>query len=408
MTMKFSVLLPTRNRSEYLRHAVETVQRQDYADWEIVISDNCSEDDIAGIVRALGDPRIRYVRTESFVPVTDNWNNALDHSSGEYVVMLGDDDGLMPGYFSAMVGALEQFPDPDFIYTSALFYAYPGVLPDQPQGFLRQDRNAVFTETEPFWLERERACQIARGYLDFRMPVASNMQFSLISRRKIDEFRRKGPFFRSPYPDFYATPALFLTSDRILIYPEPLVVIGITPKSYGYFHFNASGSEGVQFLNNTAALSEGARTSQVMLPGTSYNDSWLLAMEALRANFAEERGMVPNYRRYRLLQILHSYKKRFFERQLPADALKPLVERMHPIERVYSILLRIGFTVLAALPDKVFSAIERPLRQLIGQHPFQQEEYDPGPFRNLVEVYKKLDGTPRADFPQTSATLVGA
>ena len=44
--MKFSVLLPTRNRLEYLRYAVETVRRQDYADWEIIVSDNCSEDDI--------------------------------------------------------------------------------------------------------------------------------------------------------------------------------------------------------------------------------------------------------------------------------------------------------------------------------------------------------------------------
>ena len=79
--MNFSVLLPTRNRLEYLRYAVETIRRQDVPDWEIVISDNCSEDDISGFVAKLSDPRIRYVRTESPLPVTDNWNNALNHSS---------------------------------------------------------------------------------------------------------------------------------------------------------------------------------------------------------------------------------------------------------------------------------------------------------------------------------------
>jgi glycosyltransferase involved in cell wall biosynthesis len=42
--MKFSVLLPTRNRLNLLSYAIETVIRQDYSDWEIIISDNCSEE----------------------------------------------------------------------------------------------------------------------------------------------------------------------------------------------------------------------------------------------------------------------------------------------------------------------------------------------------------------------------
>ncbi len=48
-----SVLLPTRNRLEYLRTAIETVRRQDDGDWELVVSDNDSEEDIAGHVASL-------------------------------------------------------------------------------------------------------------------------------------------------------------------------------------------------------------------------------------------------------------------------------------------------------------------------------------------------------------------
>ena len=76
--MKFSVLLPTRNRLELLKYAIETVRRQDYDNWEIIISDNYSEEDIAGYIQSLKEPRIKYYRTDSFVPVTDNWNNALE------------------------------------------------------------------------------------------------------------------------------------------------------------------------------------------------------------------------------------------------------------------------------------------------------------------------------------------
>src|SRR5687768_14162221 len=120
--MKFSVLLPTRNRLEYLRYAVQTVLRQDYADWELIISDNFSEDDIAGYVQSLNDERIKYYRTDSFVPVTDNWNNALYKSSGDYVIMLGDDDGLMPGYFTTMQRLIAEYSEPDVIYTKAYIF----------------------------------------------------------------------------------------------------------------------------------------------------------------------------------------------------------------------------------------------------------------------------------------------
>jgi len=52
--VRFSILLPTRNRLEYLRQAVETVRRQSFADWEVVVSDNDSEDESAQCMRDVG------------------------------------------------------------------------------------------------------------------------------------------------------------------------------------------------------------------------------------------------------------------------------------------------------------------------------------------------------------------
>jgi glycosyltransferase involved in cell wall biosynthesis len=389
--MKFSVLLPTRNRLEYLRYAVDTVRRQDYDQWEIIISDNHSEDDIAGYVAELADPRIRYVRTDSFVPVTENWNNALDLSTGDYVVMLGDDDGLLPGYFSRLMAAMRDYPDPDFIYVSALFFAYPGVMPDAPDGFLRTDQNRFFSGDKPYWLDADTARGIARGYLDFRMPVASNMQFSLISRRAIDAMKAVGPFFQSPYPDFYATPALFLTSTRILVYPKPFVVIGITPKSYGFFHFNNRSGDGVDLLNNNGALAADD-TDAIRLPGTSYNDSWLLAMKAFEANFSGAYGMAPDIRRYRFLQIVYCYKHSYFDRSIAPDALATLKARMALGERLtWGIALPIGFSALRLVPTGLRTTVISRLRRLIGQHAISDEAAIAKRFENLIDVYAQID-----------------
>ncbi len=306
--MKFSVLLPTRNRLELLRYAIESVRRQDFADWEIVISDNASDEDIAGHVRSLGDARIRYARTESFVPVTDNWNNALATSTGDYVVMLGDDDCLMPGYFSTLRGLIEERGAPDLVYHSALLYAYPGVMPGFPDGFVQPYGYAGFLQNahEPFWLEHATALKCVRDAMDFRVTYGFNMQFALVSRRLIDALRDKGPFFQSPYPDYYAMNAALLKAGRILVCPQALVTIGVSPKSFGYYYVNRAEQSGVEFLNNAPDRDSFRRLEHVVLPGTEMNNSWLLAMEALRRNYGEEHALEVNYGRYRLLQILQS------------------------------------------------------------------------------------------------------
>lgn len=386
--MKFSILLPTRNRLEYLRLAIESVRRQDYENWEIIVSDNDSVDDIRGFVESLADWRIIYCRTSKFVPVTENWNNALDRASGDFVLMLGDDDGLMPGYLTRMQALMAQHPSVDFAYTGAYFLAYPGVMPDQPNGFLRLDKNGIFScepGTAPFLLSREQALQVTQGYLDFRMPVASNMQFSLISRRMIDRMKKKGPFFQSPYPDFYATPALFLLAERILIVPDPMVVIGITPKSYGYFHFNNKADDGTGFLNNKAVL---AADDRRMLPGTSYNDSWLLANQALAENWTRDHGLDMNYGRYRTLQIVHCLKHRHFDRDLPAQALGPLVARMTAREKwLVRPAMALGFSALASVPAQVRDAVIARLRRAIGQHAMAEPVEAHVRFADLMDVF---------------------
>lgn len=387
--MKFSVLLPTRNRLEYLKFAIETVRRQDYANWEIVVSDNCSEEDIESFIVSLGDPRVLYVRTSEAVPVTQNWNNALRHSSGDYIVMLGDDDGLMPAYFSTLVDTLKAYPEPDFVYLGAYFFAYRGAVTAEPRGFLRRDRSSLFDSNEPYWLGTEAASSIADGYLNFRMPVASNMQFSLISRNLLSQLSDAGVFFRSPFPDFYATPLLFLRAKRILIIPRPLVLIGITPKSYGAFHFSASASGGAEMLNNSGQLERARSLSSVMLPGSSYYDSWLLAMEDLAARCGPSMGLRPNYRRYRFLQIVHAVKGRYFDKRLSDLDLAPLREKLTWSERLVLFSpLMFAFLALRLFPDIVRGRVVTTLRHAIGQHTIGASEGECAQYQNLLEVYE--------------------
>ena len=111
--MKFSVTIPTYKR-HYLREAIESVTSQTYADWELIVVDDCSPDDIVGVVKPfLNDTRIHYYRNEKncgAVDVVDNWNICLGYCTGDYVICIGDDDRLLPCCLEEYKKLIEAHP----------------------------------------------------------------------------------------------------------------------------------------------------------------------------------------------------------------------------------------------------------------------------------------------------------
>jgi hypothetical protein len=389
---KISVLLPTRNRLDYLKHAVESVRRQEYSNWEIIISDNHSDEDIKGYWASLQDPRVKYFRTDSFVPVTENWNNALTQSSGDYVVMLGDDDALLRGYMSTLAQLVERYNRPDFVYTGALIVAYPGVMPGFPAGYVQSNCNPIFDSKEPFWLEPARARELVEGAMGLRMPVTFNMQHSFISRAFIESLAYHGPFFQSPYPDFYATNVALLKGRRILIYQRPLVAIGITPRSYGFFHFNKDEKAGMGFLQNTPAASDLAALERVILPGNRNNTSFFLAMKTVERNYQNETGIKADHERYRFLQIAHVFKNYFLDRTLTWPDLREVTNKMTLGELVrFGIPMTMLFGFLRLLPTSSLRSLVARLRGRIGQYSGLGQIDQTLSHQTVMDVFEAVD-----------------
>jgi glycosyltransferase involved in cell wall biosynthesis len=301
--VKFSILLPTLNRLRYLRQAVETVRRQDYDDWEIVISDNASQEDIAGYVASLSDPRIHYSRSETFLPVTDNWNRCLEGASGDYVHMLGVDDGLAPGQLREVAQQAERYRRPDLLYSLTHHVAYPGVLPGAPEGYVAEVNNASFLlrAREARVLDWDQRLKAVRSALSFRHDFSFDMQHVFVRRDLVEKLRRHGPFFQSPFPDFYAANALFLRAERVLALPRFWTLRGISPKSYGSFHFVQDEEGGSSYLQGEAPRPQG----EGLVAGSNMNDSWLLAMRCLIAAHGGDFDLEIDYARYRRLQAAY-------------------------------------------------------------------------------------------------------
>ena len=105
-----SICIPTYNRRELLRRALRSCLAQTYPNFEIVITDNSSDDSSQELVAALREPRIRYHRNEANVGGLANLARVVALASGKYLKLLMDDDLLKPRALELMVDAFERHP----------------------------------------------------------------------------------------------------------------------------------------------------------------------------------------------------------------------------------------------------------------------------------------------------------
>ncbi|MBX3733568.1 MAG: glycosyltransferase [Verrucomicrobiae bacterium] len=107
----FSVLLPTRNRSEIVPGAIQSILGQSFDDFELVISDNDeSPEATRNAVAAFRDPRIRYFRTSGDLPMHDNWEHARRQALGRWLLVVEDKQRLTPTALATLHGICRDHP----------------------------------------------------------------------------------------------------------------------------------------------------------------------------------------------------------------------------------------------------------------------------------------------------------
>ncbi|GAA2080074.1 hypothetical protein GCM10009840_14270 [Pseudolysinimonas kribbensis] len=110
--MTFHILLPFYGRPDHLRLAVESVLAQTDPDWRLTVVDDRYPDEAPGEwVRSLGDPRIEYVRNEQNLGVSRNYIECVSRMEGEFSMLFGCDDIMLPGFVARVTELLREHPD---------------------------------------------------------------------------------------------------------------------------------------------------------------------------------------------------------------------------------------------------------------------------------------------------------
>lgn len=111
--MKFSIAIPAYKAS-YLKECIDSILCQTYKDFELIIVNDASPENLDSIVTSYDDSRIRYYVNEKncgAIDVVDNWNKCLSYAKGDYIICMGDDDRLLPNCLEEYDNLIKKIPN---------------------------------------------------------------------------------------------------------------------------------------------------------------------------------------------------------------------------------------------------------------------------------------------------------
>lgn len=119
MGLRLSVLIPSYNAPELLLATLRSVLREGIADMEVIVADDASDVRTEWVVREIADERVRWYGHQTNVGYGPNLNRGLSYCSGELVMLMAQDDILLPGAIRASVA---PFDDPSVSVVTRPYY----------------------------------------------------------------------------------------------------------------------------------------------------------------------------------------------------------------------------------------------------------------------------------------------
>lgn len=227
-----SILIPTKNRSEYLDDVLSSVLRWERTDFEIIIQDNSDDEKTQDIVRKyLGDSRVKYFFIKDDLSVIENFENAVLNSAGTIVTAIGDDDGILPIVLEISDWMLKK--NVDAVLTDKADYVWPDLLSKYNSSYnnskikFSKHINYNYNKLDPS-RELLNVCQ----HGGTTMGMLPRIYYGLVNRKSLDAVKDlTGQYFPGPSPDMANAVSLSLVVNELYYLKYPAFIAGSSSKS---------------------------------------------------------------------------------------------------------------------------------------------------------------------------------
>lgn len=108
---KISVILPVYNAEKYLREAIDSILKQTFTDFELLLINDGSTDGSEEIIKSYTDDRIIYIKNEQNRGLINSLNRGIDLAAGEYIARMDADDIALPERFEKQLKFLWERND---------------------------------------------------------------------------------------------------------------------------------------------------------------------------------------------------------------------------------------------------------------------------------------------------------
>jgi glycosyltransferase involved in cell wall biosynthesis len=252
MNPLFSIVIPTRCRPETLFFALKSALDQDFSDFEVIVSDNFSNDETTKVINSFKDKRLRYVNTGKRLSMCDNWEFALQHVEGRYAIFIGDDDAIIPGALEKLSKAISETGYADCYMWPTITYWWP--IDENPPWVtnipLELIKNRLKTGIKKSLRVEDNIKGLAFKSIRHGFWRYSQLPMSYHNAISVDIYRQisasAGRVFHSNAPDFITFFEFPVFAKTLVRLPEPASIFGVSGKSNGGSGVAKNGSSVVR------------------------------------------------------------------------------------------------------------------------------------------------------------------
>jgi glycosyltransferase involved in cell wall biosynthesis len=286
-----SVVIPTRNRFLYIKSAITSILAINDQRIELVIQDNSDSDDLKlWIYDNINDSRLKYNYLNIPLSFVGNFNEGVEASSGEYICIIGDDDGINPEIIDAVtwlkhenIECLSTQISANFVWddaevpTSLFTNVTGGVLSISKLSIKIVEAN----------VENELMNFVKGGlinYLDFNLP---KIYHGIVKAECLKEIKqRTGNYFGGLSPDIFASISLACIAKRVFVTNYPLTISGVCGVSAsiveGLLKKNSKKLEDAPHLRHRGHYEWSELIPKVYCVETIWADSAISALKSIK------------------------------------------------------------------------------------------------------------------------------
>ena len=137
-----SIIIPTYNRAEDLKRALQSVFDQTFTDWEVLVVDNHSIDETDSLIKSFSDPKIKLFKIHNAGVIAASRNLGLKHALGEYIAFLDSDDWWLPKKLEESIKYMSH--GADVVYHDLFYVKKPGQRFNWRRTWRRKLKSPVF------------------------------------------------------------------------------------------------------------------------------------------------------------------------------------------------------------------------------------------------------------------------